>query len=111
MAECVRFECTGCGYSVDAWSDGNPFYLDRSGNKVYAYHPDHAELAKCIANDQPHLCLTCGEESKFDSRLETRVCPQCCSNDVVDLFTLEGMKCPKCEDGHFAKDDEFFCIS
>jgi hypothetical protein len=40
MAECIRFVCSGCRHSVDAWSDGNPFYIDESGNKQYAYHPN-----------------------------------------------------------------------
>lgn len=55
MAECFRFVCSGCGNSIEAWSDGNPFYIDEVGNKKYAYHPNHDELEKCIANDEPHL--------------------------------------------------------
>ena len=40
MAECRRFVCSGCGRKIDAWSDGNPFYIDETGKKQYAYHPD-----------------------------------------------------------------------
>ena len=111
MAECIRFVCSGCGHSVDAWSDGNPFYIDEAGNKQYAYHPNHAELEKCIANDKPYYCLQCGTESKIDSRLDSKVCPECRSENIVDTFKLEGVKCPKCEHGHFGRDKEFFCIS
>lgn len=111
MAWAQRFVCSGCGHSIEAWSDGNPFYLDETGEKKYAYHPDHDELAKCIANDKPHLCLKCGEESKIDSRLDPLVCPQCSSKKVVDTFCLEGVKCPKCKAGRFVSDKDFHCIS
>ncbi len=111
MAECIRFVCSGCGHSIEAWSDGNPFYIDEAGKKKYAYHPHHDELEKCVANDEPHLCLKCGRESKIDSRLDSKVCPKCGSENVVDTFHLEGAKCPKCKAGHFASDKEFFCVS
>lgn len=111
MAECIRFVCSACGQSIEAWSDGNPFYIDETGDKKYAYHPNHDELAKCIANDVPHFCLDCGAESKIDSRLDTKNCPDCSSEKVVDSFRLEGVKCPKCKNGHFARDDRFHCIS
>lgn len=111
MAECVRFFCSGCGQSIEAWSDGNPFYIDETGGKKYAYHPNHDELAKCIANDVPHICLDCGTESKIDSRLDIKNCPKCSSEKVVDSFCLEGVRCPNCKDGHFVQDDKFHCIS
>ena len=111
MAECIRFVCYGCGQCIEAWSDGNPFYIDENGNKKYAYHPNHDELALCIANDEPHFCLICGAESKIDSRLDSQVCPKCGSEKVVDTFRLGGVKCPKCKDGRFARDEDFHCIS
>ena len=111
MAECIRFVCSGCRFSIESWSDGNPFYIDDAGKKKYAYHPDHDELEKCIANDEPHLCLECGKVSKIDSRLDTKVCSKCRAMNVVDTFKLEGVKCPKCEDGHLVRDNDFSCIS
>jgi DNA-directed RNA polymerase subunit RPC12/RpoP len=111
MAECVRFVCSVCGYSIEAWSDGNPFYVDEKGVKHYAYHPNHDELEKCIANDVPHLCLNCGNEVNIDSRIEPAKCPDCNSANVVDTFRLEGVKCPKCDGGHFVRDNDFHCIS
>ena len=111
MSECVRFVCSGCGTSIEAWSDGNPFYIDETGNKKYAYHPNHDELEKCIANDEPHLCLNCGNEVKIDSRLEPQKCPECGSASVIGTFCLEGVKCPKCDDGQFVVDNDFYCIS
>ena len=111
MAECFRFVCSGCGASIEAWSDGNPFYIDQGGNKKYAYHPNHEELEKCIANDEPHPCLNCGGEVKIDSRLKAKNCPECGSTSVVDTFCLESVKCPRCGDGQFVRDDKFYCIS
>jgi DNA-directed RNA polymerase subunit RPC12/RpoP len=111
MAECVRFVCAGCGHSILAWSDGNPFYVDAGGKKIYAYHPNHDELEKCIANDVPHLCLECGAESKIDSRIDPQVCSDCGSGSIVDLYTLDGVNCTKCKSGSFGRDMDFDCIS
>ena len=111
MAEGIQFVCTGCNYSIEAWSDGNPFYLDENGKKTYAYHPHHAELEKCIANDSPHLCLKCGKEVVIDSRLDSKSCTDCGATDVVGTFCLDGVKCPKCHDGHFQRDPGFYRIS
>jgi len=48
MAEAVRYVCGKCGHAIEAWSDGNPYYIDDAGTKQYAYHPDHERLARCI---------------------------------------------------------------
>ena len=111
MAECVQFVCSDCGMSVEAWSDGNPFYIDETGSKKYAYHPNHDELQKCIANDVPHLCLSCGEEIRIDSRQQAKVCPKCDSTNIVDTCSLQNVKCPKCEDGRLLRDDDFHRVS
>ena len=111
MTECIRLLCSGCGNAIEAWSDGYPFYLDEAGDKVYAYHPDHLELDKCIANDEPHYCLSCGVESNIDSRLTIRACSQCGSRQIVNSFSLEGRTCPVCRDGRFARDPNFHRIS
>jgi DNA-directed RNA polymerase subunit RPC12/RpoP len=111
MAECIQFACSSCGKSIEAWSDGNPFYINETGNKQYAYHPNHDELEKCIANDVPHLCLNCGNEVKIDSRKEPKNCPECSSTNVVRTFRLEGVKCPNCDNGNFTRDTDFHRIS
>jgi predicted RNA-binding Zn-ribbon protein involved in translation (DUF1610 family) len=111
MAQSLRYACPSCGHSIEAWSDGNPFYIDEKGEKRHAYHPNHSELAKCIANDVPHLCLQCAVESKIDSRLAAALCPECGSGNVVETFLLEGVSCPKCGDGDFVRDADFHCIS
>ena len=111
MAMCIRFVCPGCGFAVESWEDGNPFYIGGSGQKVYAYHPDRDELAKCIANDVPHLCLDCGVESTVDSRQSSKTCPLCGSHNTICTDDLEVVNCPKCKEGHFGIDKDFRCIS
>ena len=111
MAECIRFVCDACGHAIEAWSDGNPYYLDEDGAKQYAHHPHHDLMARCIGNDSPHLCLACGAEVMVDSREPTRECSACGAEALVDTFELEGQPCPACKAGRFARDPEFWCVS
>jgi hypothetical protein len=96
---------------MEAWSDGNPYYLDESGKKRYAYHPDHENLARCIGNDSPHLCLECGEEFMVDSRAPVEACHKCGSGRTVATFDLAGYPCPSCKAGEYRRDPDFFAIS
>ena len=111
MAEGIRNICGVCGTAIMAWSDGNPYYLDVHGQKVYAYHPDHKRLDMCIGNDSPHLCLACKAEFMVDSKLPLTCCPQCNSTDIADIYELNGKLCPFCKVGLFAIDTDFQCIS
>ena len=111
MAEAFRFVCSGCRRAIEAWSDGNPYYIDEAGAKQYAFHPDHERLDRCIGNDSPHLCLSCGAEFKVDSRAPIAACPSCGASDIVDSYQLGGCRCPYCKSGTFAADPDFHCIS
>jgi hypothetical protein len=111
MAECKRIVCTGCARAFDVWSDGNPYYLDDQGKKQYAYHPDHENLARCIGNDSPHICLGCGAQRKVDSRKPRSNCPKCRTGELVHLWELEGRQCPFCSGGIFERDVDYFAIS
>ena len=111
MAECIRHVCSNCGNTVDAWSDGNPYYIDENGEKQYAYHPNHDKLVRCIGNDSPHICLDCGEQFKVDSRSPLTKCPKCDSLEIPSTYQLEGKRCPVCKDGVFGIDPDFRCIS
>ena len=110
MAEGQRFVCGNCQRAIEAWSDGNPYYLDESGHKKYAYHPSDL-LALCIGNDSPHLCLACGTEFKVDSRAPRTTCRKCGGADIVHTWELEGRRCPYCKVGTFAADPEGRAIS
>lgn len=93
MAEARRFVCESCDHSVEAWSDGNPYFLDRNGRKRYAYHPSHDLLAICIGNDEDHVCLTCSHEFRIDSRHPQTECPKCKSDLISDSYELDGKPC------------------
>lgn len=111
MAEGLRFVCATCSHAIEAWSDGNPYYIDENGDKKYAYHPDHENLARCIGNDSPHLCLSCGEPHKVDSRSPIAACPSCAAETLQPKFRLEGCRCPYCREGSFEVDRGFHAIS
>jgi predicted RNA-binding Zn-ribbon protein involved in translation (DUF1610 family) len=110
MAEGIRFECSVCGKTIQAWSDGNPYYINDAGRKKYAYHPD-SKLDLCIGNDSPQICLACGKEFKSDSNDPSKNCPKCGSTEFVNQYDLNGKRCPYCKDGVFAEDPDFHCIS
>ena len=111
MAECIRYVCGHCGKDITAWSDGNPYYIDEHGQKQYAYHPNHELLERCIGNDSPHLCLSCGNEFKVDSREPVSACPSCEADGFVGTSQLGGQRCPYCKTGFFSADPDFHCIS
>lgn len=102
--------CDACGYTIEAWSDGNPYYLDERGRKRYAYHPSD-EVMRCVGNDDPHLCLACGRKFHVDSRRPVSVCPKCGSDQIAETFSLAGKRCPKCKRGTFREDPDFHAIS
>jgi hypothetical protein len=75
MAMALRFVCGNCHRAIEAWDDGNPYYIDEASGKKYAHHPDHEALARCVGNDSPHLCLACGQKFMVDSRSPAANCP------------------------------------
>ncbi len=111
MAECIRFVCRDCGGSIEAWSDGNPYYIDERGQKQYAHHPDHERLARSVGNDSLHICLACGKQFVVDSRAPTSCCIACESTDIAGTDQLHGRRCPSCKTGVFTIDPGFQCVS
>jgi hypothetical protein len=111
MAEGFRFVCDECAHAIEAWDDGNPYYIDDDGKKQYAYHPS-GDRDRCIGNDSPHLCLSCGSEFMVDSNKGPVIaCPKCEVNMVVDTMGLGGKSCPYCKKGVFRADPGFHPIS
>jgi hypothetical protein len=39
MASCNTFACSHCRYSIEAWDDGNPYFISFNGRKQTFYHP------------------------------------------------------------------------
>ena len=111
MALCRRLACSDCGFAVEAWDDGNPYFRDERGRKQYAYHPDHEKLARCIGNDVPHLCLACGKQGKVDSLKPRATCRACKSGPLVPLGEVDGHTCPQCRRGTFVEDPLGFAVS
>lgn len=111
MASAQRFTCDSCDHEIIAWSDGNPYYFDESGQKQYAYHPDSEGLARCIGNDDPHLCLSCAAEFNVDSENPTKTCPKCVLKKIKSTTDLENCRCPFCKAGKFHADEDYCCIS
>jgi DNA-directed RNA polymerase subunit RPC12/RpoP len=111
MAEGIRYFCDNCNRNIETWSDGNPYYIDEGGKKKYAYHPDHDSLDKCIGNDSPYICLSCGEAFKVDSRTPITECPKCRVSNISAAFELSGLRCPYCKKGVFKRDPKFCLIS
>ena len=111
MAQGIQFVCGNCDKKIEAWSDGNPFFIDEEGEKLYAYHPHNDLLERCIANDVPHLCLECGEEFEIDSRTPVAFCSKCASSNIAETYELAGHQCPDCKKGVFSLDLNFLRIS
>ncbi|PHJ42770.1 hypothetical protein [Vibrio sp. PID17_43] len=111
MAQAILFECTSCDKSIESWSDGNPYYIDENGVKQYAYHTNMDAIARCIGNDDPHICLGCGHEFMLDSLVPTTECPKCQSSNIKSDHDLEGEVCPYCKKGVFKQDIYYFQIS
>lgn len=111
MAEALRFICNHCFHAIESWSDGNPYFIQEEGQKQYAYHPDHENLARCIGNDSPYICLRCGEEFMVDSLSPIEECPACSSTNMSDTFQLNGKSCPFCHKGTFNVDPDYYIIS
>ncbi len=111
MAMRLVFNCDACARSVGVWSDGNPYYRDESGRKRYAYHPDHENLERCIGNDLPHTCMTCGGEQKVDSLKPVLRCRKCRDEALIETRDLEGQTCPFCKRGSFGRDPGPFAVS
>ena len=111
MAESRTFVCNRCKKALESWSEGNPYFIDDDGKKHYAYHPDHENLEKCIGNDFPHICLSCGYEFKIDSLFPTSKCSKCNSSNISNTYQLSGEKCPACLKGIFHFDHNRFLVS
>ena len=110
MAERRTFRCDACRYAVEAWSDGNPYYVE-NGRKQYAHHPHHDALARCIGNDMPSICLACAASFTVDSNAPISTCPRCAESAIVALWRLEHRPCPKCHRGHLLNDSQSGAIS
>ena len=134
MAMSTIYTCEACGFEVDAWDDGNPYVQDSKGKRHYYYHPtnhmnimgevlepktlttsnseesEESEESELVydthtGNAPDHLCLGCGKISKIDPEVDKMICKKCKSDEVTELTSLAGKKCPECS-GHFDQGSE-----
>ena len=110
MAAGRTYTCTSCAHAVSAWDEGNPYYRDADGQKMYAYHPSR-DRERCTGNDADVLCLACRAEARSDSAAPLMACPSCGKRKLVDTWRLDGRPCPYCRQGRFAFDPRDFMIS
>ena len=131
MAMSIIYTCEACDFKVDAWDDGNPYVQDSKGKRHYFYHPENeidimgklltektlptSNSEECeesepvfdthTGNAPDHLCLKCGKISLIDPEMDKMICKKCKSDEVTELTSLAGRKCPKCS-GHFDQGSE-----
>ena len=110
MALGKTFVCTGCARAIEAWDEGDPYYVDADGERRYVFHPS-PERERATGVEWPALCLACGAEVTRDSALAPGPCPACGGGDVVDAWALEGRRCPSCRRGEFREDERAVKIS
>jgi len=118
MAICLSFTCNQCGFTIGAWSDGNPYIEDPQGKRHYFYHPsEDATISKIALNILGHppteaekedlllkhggnapeyICRDCEETSKIDPKIDALICPHCSSKRIVDSYSLGNTQCLKC---------------
>ena len=135
MALGIKYVCSHCAHSIEVWDDGNPYFLSDKGRPQYYYHPNDREvlqeyirqsegkdlvgydlqifLEKRTGNMTELMCLDCGKVFKRDLDKKKAVCPSrnCKSTNITDVCKLNKKCCPICKQGHFHKDDKWFCIS
>jgi hypothetical protein len=118
--------CTHCGYTLEAWDEGNPFifgelYFDDDNmtrlRKEYVYHPSPRAGMHIVGNDFRHLCVDCGRKFYCDvialeaEGRERPACLKCGGPNAIPFDKLPGKPCPKCRKGHFEVDENSIMIS
>jgi hypothetical protein len=125
MAAGIRFICSQCRFTVEAWDEGNPYFLSDKGKPQFFYHPARERkleeyiqqsagryltgkeredfIASRTGNMSDLLCLDCGNTFRLDLEKRKRICPRrnCKSKNVVDPSMMGGKICPRCKMGTF----------
>jgi hypothetical protein len=123
MAQCTKFTCDRCGFSVDWWDDGNRYLEWPTGMRQYLYHPrDISETDRIMnliygraptwdeykrafelygGNESGFLCFSCAEVNRIDSKRDPMKCKKCGDISLRDVCELTKTECPKCRQGRF----------
>ena len=128
MAMRVIFRCTGCGFELEAWDEGNPYIEGPDGKRHHFYHLSQESeiisivqtilgrpptetatrdaLEKHAGNEQDHICLNCADRSLRNEQEANAPCAACAAYGhatVVDCFQLAWKPCLSCRQGAFAE--------
>ena len=57
MASCNTCVCSHCGYSIEEWDDGNPYFISFNGRKQTFYHPDDQQRLESYKMQYMHDAL------------------------------------------------------
>lgn len=122
MAVYVTWQCTSCSHEVKT-SGSHEFYRDGHGNRKPYGHPipisfeasvygvkGYSALKYCITCDQVRdVILTELETPNDHHRINFRNLPKTTFNSMCEECggelsnSLDGVKCPRCNDGYFKK--------
>jgi hypothetical protein len=117
MAQCTKFICDQCGFSVDWCDDGNRYLEWPPGIRNYLYHPaDIPETERIMnliygrspsqdeykrafqlygGNESEFLCLSCAEVNRIDSKRDPMKCKKCGASSLREVSGLAKTECPK----------------
>lgn len=124
MASSLRFTCDSCGFSLEAWDEGNPYIEFPLGKRHYWYHPGEMEVIREVTrsivghdpsneecesalenyagNEPDYICRSCCKETRFDPDRDAQACTHCGSADVEEMYTIGCKQCIQC-DGTFSE--------
>jgi len=131
MAQCTKFTCDRCGFSVDWWDDGNWYLEWPMGMRHYLYHPrDISETERIMnliygrsptrdepsyarltpsyeghtlygGNESEFLRLSCAVVSRIDPKRDPMKCKKCGASSLRAVRGLAKTECPRCRQGSF----------
>jgi hypothetical protein len=73
MASCSASICSHCGYTIEAWDDGNPYFLSYRGKKQFFYHPSGERLLESYKMQYMHDALHAIATKLQDEQLAERL--------------------------------------
>jgi hypothetical protein len=122
MAQQTTFTCLDCRFSVEDWSDGNPYIATPDGKRHYWHHPceDYKIRKICkeyfdVTSDElvnqvlqqlsgcefQFICSKCLKLSMLDEKTDERKCSNCGSTEILLTSELADKECPSCHKGKF----------
>jgi hypothetical protein len=132
MAYGASYSCKACEFSIEVWSDGDPYITDPFGKRHYFHHPGEDAVITSVGRMYPgaedldymklwalvhkrigarheYICQDCGRVWKADSAERPPYCrfPKCASKKTfwTHEFFEKTHLCPKCKVGFIEQTD------